>query len=170
MENCRGGPGELLARRLAGAVVSFRSGAVPSTTTRMAPTSPGSRRGRMLSFPTRPCAPRWPPTECCCRLQLVRFGPRRSLCLHTCCARWRPRERGIVSCIGLTLLLVVAAAVALLNGLQIYRMTVRVDAMESHMQASLRRLSADIVAVNTRIDNVLLAVARPGVATETTKD
>ncbi len=75
-----------------------------------------------------------------------------------------------MSCIGLTLLLVVAAAVALLNGLQIYRMTVRVDAMESHMQASLRRLSADIVAVNTRIDNVLLAVARPGVATETTKD
>ena len=33
----------------------------------------------------------------------------------------------------------------------------RVDAMESHMQASLGRLSADIAAVNTRIDNVLLA-------------
>ena len=29
--------------------------------------------------------------------------------------------------------------------------------MESHMQASLGRLSADIAAVNTRIDNVLLA-------------
>ena len=54
-------------------------------------------------------------------------------------------------------LLVIAAAGALLNGWQISRMAGRVDAMESHMQASLSRLSADIAAVNTHIDNVLLA-------------
>ena len=54
-------------------------------------------------------------------------------------------------------LLVIAAAGALLNGWQISRMAGRMDAMESHMQTSLGRLSADIAAVNTRIDNVLLA-------------
>ncbi|MCY4374620.1 MAG: hypothetical protein OXC31_12665 [Spirochaetaceae bacterium] len=54
-------------------------------------------------------------------------------------------------------LLVIAAVGALLNGWQISRMAGRLDAVESHVQASLSRLSADIAAVNTRIDNVLLA-------------
>ena len=58
-------------------------------------------------------------------------------------------------------LLVIAAVGALLNGWQISRMAGRLDAVESHVQASLSRLSADIAAVNTRIDNVLLADARP---------
>ena len=55
------------------------------------------------------------------------------------------------------ILLVIAAAGALLNGWQISRLAGRVDAMELHVQASFARLSADIAAVNTRIDSVLLA-------------
>lgn len=49
-----------------------------------------------------------------------------------------------------------AAAGALFNGWQIARLVGRVDALESDMQASLGRLSADIAAVNTRIDSILL--------------